>query len=126
MSFSNNLLPGQLQQAIGSNILPLTAKQNNSYYQSPHQSQKRFVPTFVAERSSHNRCNVHFGMLRHCRIKKRESDRYWRAIEYNGKYYSFFKLIHSWTEAEAIAIQLDQDFVITVMTQGWAIWLYRH
>jgi hypothetical protein len=129
MFLSNSFSTNQALPASSNNILPLTKKRQNSYHQpqqlKQNRSQKRYTPAFVAERSENGRCDVHFGMLRYCRIKQRHSDRSLRAIEYNGKYYSFLKLVHSWPEAEAIATQLDSDFVITVMTQGWAIWLYR-
>ncbi|AFY68729.1 hypothetical protein Pse7367_0418 [Thalassoporum mexicanum PCC 7367] len=118
------------QRGSKSIAIPGTTKpqNSNSYTQRQQHSQKRYVPIFLAERdqqAEHSRCNIHFGMVRYCRIKKRHGDRPLRAIEYNHKYYSFFKLAHSWMDAEAIAIKLDGDFVITVMTQGWAIWLYR-
>lgn len=64
--------------------------------------------------------------MRHCQLRLEGFDKPVAGIEYKGEYYSFFRFLPTWDEAEKIANRLKGTCVITPVKKGWVIWAYEY
>jgi hypothetical protein len=59
-------------------------------------------------------------------IKIDETEKPVAAIVYNGYTYSLFRTSKDWTEVEKLTGRLSAAYVITVISKGWAIWVFEY
>jgi hypothetical protein len=48
------------------------------------------------------------------------------AILYNNYTYSLFRTSNDWAEVEKLTSRLSSAYVITVISKGWAIWVFEY
>ncbi len=64
--------------------------------------------------------------IRYQHIKVEDLDKPVAAIVYNGYTYSLFRTSTTWAEAEKLTGRLSVAYVITVISKGWAIWVFEY
>jgi hypothetical protein len=64
--------------------------------------------------------------IRYHHIKVEDLDKPVAAIAYNGFTYSLFRTSFDWAEVQKITSRLSSAYVITVISQGWAIWTFEY
>lgn len=64
-------------------------------------------------------------MTHHCHIDLIDYDKPIAAIAYQGKFYSFFRTCPNWEAVEKIGSRMKDEFVITQIKKGWAIWAFE-
>ncbi|MDX2256719.1 MAG: hypothetical protein NW214_14490 [Pseudanabaenaceae cyanobacterium bins.39] len=64
--------------------------------------------------------------IRRLHIKLEEIEKPIAAIEYNGFTYSLFRTTSNWAELVKITGRLNVAYVITVISKGWAIWVFEY
>jgi len=63
--------------------------------------------------------------IKYKHIKIEESDKPVAAIVYNNYTYSLFRTSADWAEVEKLTSRLSAAYVITVISKGWAIWVFE-
>jgi hypothetical protein len=64
--------------------------------------------------------------IRYQHIKIDDFDKPVAAITYNHYTYSLFRTSLSWAEVEKLTSRLSAAYVITVISKGWAIWVFEY
>jgi hypothetical protein len=64
--------------------------------------------------------------IRYHHIKVEDLDKPVAAIAYNGYTYSLFRTSTTWAEVEKLTSRLSVAYVITVISKGWAIWVFEY
>ncbi len=64
--------------------------------------------------------------IRYHHIQVEDLDRPVAAIAYNGFTYSLFRTSSDWNEVEKLTSRLSAAYVITVISKGWAIWVFEY
>jgi hypothetical protein len=64
--------------------------------------------------------------IRYQHIKVDELEKPVAAIVYNGYTYSLFRTSTDWDEVKKLTSRLSVAYVITVISKGWAIWVFEY
>lgn len=64
--------------------------------------------------------------ITHTHIKLEDVDKPVAAILYNNYTYSLFRTSNDWSEVEKLTSRLSAAYVITVISKGWAIWVFEY
>jgi hypothetical protein len=64
--------------------------------------------------------------IQHKHIRLEEIDKPVAALIYNNYTYSLFRTSNTWSEVEKLTGRLSGAYVITVISKGWAIWVFEY